>query len=47
MTPATYAPFDKYYWDNCEVIGNIYENELNLIMYEVYKYNKGMSEDKE
>lgn len=47
VTPTTYAPFDKYYWDNCEVIGNIYENELDLIMYEVYKYNKGMSEDKE
>lgn len=47
VTPATYAPFDKYYWDNCEVIGNIYENELDLIMYEAYKYNKKMSEDKE
>ena len=46
VTPATYAPFDKYYWDNCEVIGNIYENELDLIMYEVYKYNKETSEDK-
>lgn len=44
VTPATYAPFDKYYWNNCEVIGNIYENELDLIMYEAYKYNKGMSE---
>lgn len=43
VTPATYAPFDIYYWDNCEVIGNIYENELDLIMYEFYKYNKGMS----
>lgn len=47
VTPATYAPFDKYYWDNCEVIGNIYENELDLIMYEGYKYNKGTSEDRE
>lgn len=47
VTPATYAPFDNYYWDNCEVIGNIYENELDLIMYEVYKYNKETSEDKE
>lgn len=44
---ATYAPFEKCYWDNCEVIGNIYENELDLIMYEAYKYNKKMSEDKE
>ena len=47
VTPATYAPFDKYYWDNCEVIGNTYENELDLIMYAAYKYNKEMSEDKE
>lgn len=44
VSPATYAPFDKYYWDNCEVIGNIYENELDLIMYEAYKYNKTASE---
>lgn len=44
---ATYAPFEKCYWDNCEVIGNIYENELDLIMYEAYKYHKKMSEDKE
>ena len=47
VKPATYAPFDKYYWDNCEVIGNIYENELVLIVYEAYKYNKETSEDKE
>lgn len=47
VTPATYAPFDKYYWDNCEVIGNMYENELDMIMYEGYKYNKGTSEDRE
>lgn len=39
VKPATYAPFDKYYWDNCEVIGNIYENELDLVMYEAYKHN--------
>lgn len=40
VTPDTYAPFEKLYWDNCEVIGNIYENELDLIMYELHKYNK-------
>ena len=40
VKPATYAPFEKFYWDNCEVIGNIYENELDLIMYELHKYNK-------
>ncbi|HEQ2107274.1 TPA: hypothetical protein VKH48_001201 [Streptococcus pyogenes] len=44
VTPASYAPFDKYYWDNCEVIGNIYENELDLIMYEVSKFNKELGE---
>lgn len=44
VEPATYAPFDNYYWDNCEVIGNIYENELDLIVYEAYKYNKSNEE---
>lgn len=47
VTPAAYAPFDKYYWDNCEVIGNIYENELDLIVYEAYKHNKETSEEVE
>lgn len=47
VTPATYAPFEKFYWDNCEVIGNIYENELDLIMYEAYKYNKETSDEVE
>lgn len=44
VTPATYAPFEKIYWDNCEVIGNIYENELDLIMYEAWKFNKELGE---
>ena len=44
IKPATYAPFDKYYWDNCEVIGNIYKNELDLIMYEAWKFNKEQEE---
>lgn len=44
VEPATYAPFEKFYWDNCEVIGNVYENELDLIMYEAYKYNKNRDE---
>lgn len=44
VKPASYAPFDNYYWNNCEVIGNIYENELDLILYEAYKYNKETSE---
>ena len=47
VTPATYAPFEKIYWDNCEVIGNIHENELDLILYEAYKYNKETSEEVE
>lgn len=47
VEPASYAPFDNYYWDNCEVIGNIYENELDLIMYEAYKYNKKTSDEVE
>lgn len=47
VKPATYAPFDNYYWANCEVIGNIYENELDLIVYEAYKYNKETSEEVE
>ena len=45
VTPATYAPFEKIYWDNCEVIGNIHENELDLIMYEVSKFNKEIEDE--
>ena len=45
IKPATYAPFDKYYWDNCEVIGNIYQNELDLIMYEAWKFNKELEDE--
>lgn len=45
IKPATYAPFDKYYWDNCEVIGNIYENELDLIMYEAWKFHKELEDE--
>lgn len=40
VSPATYAPFEKFYWDNCEVIGNIHENELDLIVYEAWKFNE-------
>jgi uncharacterized phage protein (TIGR01671 family) len=47
VTLATYAPFDNYYWENCEVIGNIHENKLDLIMYELHKYNKTTSEEVE
>ena len=44
VSPATYAPFEKIYWDNCEVLGNIHENELDLIMYEAWKFNKELGE---
>ena len=44
VEPATYAPFEKIYWDNCEVLGNIYENELDLIMYEAWKFNEELEE---
>ncbi len=45
VKPATYAPFEKVYWDNCEVIGNIHENELDLIMYEAWKFNKELEDE--
>lgn len=45
VKPATYAPFEKFYWDNCEVIGNIHENELDLIMYEAWKFNKELEDE--
>ena len=47
VEPATYAPFEKLYCDNCEVIGNIHENALDLIVYEAYKNNKETSEEAE
>lgn len=40
VSPATYSPFEKFFWEKCQVIGNIYENELDLIMYEAWKFNK-------
>ena len=45
VTPATYAPFEKCYWDNCEVTGNIHENELDLIMYEAWKFHKELEDE--
>lgn len=45
VSPATYAPFEKFYWDSCEVIGNIHENELDLIMYEAWKFNKELEDE--
>ena len=44
VSPATYSPFEKLYWDNCEVIGNIHENEIDLIVYEAWKFNKELKE---
>ena len=37
VEPATYSPFETPFLENCEVLGNIYENELDLIMYEQWK----------
>ena len=37
VEPATYSPFETPFLENCEVLGNIYETELDLIMYEQWK----------
>ena len=37
VEPAAYSPFETPFLENCEVLGNIYENELDLIMYEKWK----------
>ena len=37
VEPATYSPFESFLWENCEVLGNIYENQLDLIMLEKWK----------
>lgn len=37
VEPATYSPFETPFLKNCEVLGNIYENELDLIMCEKWK----------
>ena len=44
VSPATYSPFEKFFWEKCQVIGNIHENELDLIMYEAWKFNKEQEE---
>ncbi|VLT24246.1 YopX protein [Streptococcus pneumoniae] len=44
VSPATYSPFEKFFWEKCQVIGNIHENELDLIMYEAWKFNKELEE---
>lgn len=45
VSPATYSPFEKFFWEKCQVIGNIHENELDLIMYESWKFNKEMGDE--
>lgn len=45
VSPATYSPFEKFFWEKCQVIGNIHENELDLIMYESWKFNKEMEDE--
>ena len=37
VEPATYSPFESPFLENCEVLGNIHENMLDLIMYEKWK----------
>lgn len=43
VTPATYAPLESIYWENGEVIGNVHENELDLIMYAAYIHDEETS----
>lgn len=45
VSPATYSPFEKFFWEKCQVIGNIHENELDLIMYESWKFNKELEDE--
>ena len=45
VLPATYSPFEKFFWEKCQVIGNIHENELDLIMYESWKFNKELEDE--
>lgn len=45
VSPATYSPFEKFFWEECQVIGNIHENELDLIMYESLKFNKELEDE--
>ncbi|KEQ50850.1 yopX family protein [Streptococcus oralis] len=45
VSPATYSPFEKFFWEKCQVIGNIYKNELDLIMYEAWKFNKELEDE--
>lgn len=45
VSPATYSPFEKFFWEKCQVIGNIHGNELDLIMYEAWKFNEEMEHE--
>lgn len=45
VSPATYSPFEKFFWEKFQVIGNIHENELDLIMYEAWKFNEEMEDE--
>lgn len=45
VSPATYSPFEEFFWEKCQVIGNIHENELDLIMYEAWKFNEEMEHE--
>lgn len=45
VSPATYSPFEEFFWEKCQVIGNIHGNELDLIMYEAWKFNEEMEHE--
>ena len=45
VSPATYSPFEEFLWEKCQIIGNIHENELDLIMYEAWKFNEEMEHE--
>ena len=45
VSPATYSPFEEFLWEKCQIIGNIHENELDLIMYEAWKFNKELEDE--
>lgn len=40
VTPATCSPFELDFVRNCKVLGNIYDNSLDLIMYAKSKQEK-------
>ena len=31
VSPATYSPFEEFLWEKCQIIGNIHENDLQMM----------------